>query len=267
MPLPLVVVDAFADGPFRGNPAAVCLLDQWRPEAWLQSVAAEMNLSETAFLLPRGAGEWDLRWFTPTVEVDLCGHATLASAHALHSVWGDRDREGRRDELCFHTRSGELRARVDDGIVVIDLPLTATETIDATAIRDCFDVAPRYVGRAGVDLLVELDDAAAVRGYTPDMAKLQALDCRGLIVTAASDDPRFDFISRFFAPKAGIPEDPVTGSAHCALGPYWSQRLGRRALNAWQASRRGGALALEVGEQRIHLAGRAVTTVEGWLRV
>ncbi len=260
MALPLVIVDAFADAPFRGNPAAVCLLDSWRPDQWLQNVAAEMNLSETAFLLRRGAGEWELRWFTPTVEVDLCGHATLAAAHALNRVWHET-----AGQLLFHSRSGPLVATVGDSVVVIDLPTDPPAAIDADAVATCFDTAPRYVGRTRFDLLVHLDDAAAVRDYRPDFARLAALDCRGVIITAASDDPRFDFISRFFAPNAGIPEDPVTGSAHCCLGPYWAGLLGRTALNGYQASRRGGALALEVGDERIHLAGRAVTVVEGWL--
>ncbi len=261
MALPLVVIDAFAEAPFRGNPAAVCLLDQWRPDAWLQAVAAEMNLSETAFLLQRGAGEWDLRWFTPTVEVDLCGHATLAAAHALSRVWHKAG-----DQLVFHTRSGPLLASVGDSVVVIDLPIDPPTAVDAAVVGDCFGAEPLYVGRARFDLLVHLDSAAAVRDYQPDIGRLSALDGRGVIITAASDDPHFDFVSRFFAPKAGIAEDPVTGSAHCCLGAYWSQRLGRTALNAYQASRRGGALALEVGSERVHLAGRAVTVVEGWLR-
>lgn len=262
MALPLVIVDAFAEAPFRGNPAAVCRLDQWRSDEWLQAVAAEMNLSETAFLLRRGAGEWDLRWFTPTVEVDLCGHATLAAAHALNRVWHET-----AEQLVFHTRSGVLMATVGAAGVVIDLPADPPTPSDGAAVADCFDTELRYVGRTKFDLFVHLENAAAVRDYQPDSARLAALDCRGVIITAVSDDARFDFISRFFAPNAGIAEDPVTGSAHCSLGPYWAQQLGRTALNAYQASRRGGVLALEVGSERVHLAGRAFTTLEGWLRV
>lgn len=261
MALPVVVVDAFAEAPFRGNPAAVCLLDQWRPDEWLQAVAAEMNLSETAFLLRRGIDEWELRWFTPTVEVDLCGHATLAAAHALSRIWGET-----AEQLTFHTRSGALVASVGDSVVVIDLPIDPPTAIDAAEVASCFD-KPLYVGRAKFDLLVHLDSAAVVRSYQPDIARLRELDCRGVIITAASDDERFDFVSRFFAPKAGIDEDPVTGSAHCTLAPYWAQRLNRGALNASQVSRRVGVLALELCGDRVRLAGRAFTTLEGWLRV
>jgi predicted PhzF superfamily epimerase YddE/YHI9 len=225
-------VDAFADQPFTGNPAAVCVLAGAREASWMQQVAQEMNLAETAFLLRRG-GDFDLRWFTPTVEVDLCGHATLASAHVL---W----EEGwlKPEAIAhFHTRSGELSAARLGG----------------------------FVGRTPFDFLVELESEHAVRSLAPDMTLLARLGARGVIVTAAAESGSHDFISRFFAPGAGVPEDPVTGSAHCGLGPFWSARLGKRELTGYQASARGGTVRVRLEGSRAHLGGAAVTVLRGEL--
>ena len=263
----LFVVDAFAEAPFTGNPAAVCLLDGETDAGWQQRVAAEMNLSETAFLVPRGRGEWGLRWFTPSVEVDLCGHATLASAHVL---WQAQSEDAR--VLTFHTRSGALTATREDDAVRLDLPAGPTvaaeddQALYAT-VRDCLSAAPEWLGRAGDTLIAVLDDVQRVTELSPDMARLAALDVHGVAVTAASNAPEYDFVSRFFAPRVGIPEDPVTGSIHCVLGPYWGERLGTDALRAYQASPRGGALGIRLRGDRVHLLGHAVTVLEGVLRV
>ncbi len=255
----LIQVDAFAEAPFRGNPAAVCLLDGPREDAWMQAVALEMNLSETAFLLPEGE-RWRLRWFTPAVEVDLCGHATLASAHAL---W----EEGRAPEgtsLRFLTRSGELRADRRDGLIELDFPATPVEPAEPPpALLAALKASPRFAGRSRFDWLVLLEGEPAVRTLGPDFRALAAVTERGLIATAPSDSPEFDFVSRFFAPAAGIAEDPVTGSAHCALGPFWAERLGKPELRAFQASRRGGSLRVRLSGDRVLLGGRAVTTLRG----
>lgn len=258
----LLQVDAFTDSAFRGNPAAVCFLDGARDDAWMANVAAEMNLSETAFLAQRD-GSWSLRWFTPAVEVDLCGHATLASAHAIWSegVSGD-------GVLRFQTRSGELTARRDGELIELDFPVKREEPIAAPAgLLDALGVADAvYVGRNQFDYVVELSSADEVRSLNPDHAVLRQLPVRGIIVTARGDGD-YDFISRFFAPGSGIDEDPVTGSAHCCLTPYWAQRLGRNELRAWQASPRGGALRVRLDGDRVKLAGRAVTVLRGELLV
>lgn len=253
--LPLFVVDAFTDRPFAGNPAAVCLLDGPRPDDWMQSLAAEMNLSETAFLLPEGDG-WRLRWMTPRVEVDLCGHATLASAHVL---WAQGQRE---PQLRFHTRSGVLTAARDGDAIVLDFPaVRAAPASDDPGLAQALGARLLYLGRNGMDFLAEVADEQTLRSLTPDFARLAALPVRGVIVTAASKD--YDFVSRFFAPRVGVPEDPVTGSAHCALGPFWAARLGKDVLRAYQASARGGEVRVTVRGERVLLGGRAVTVVRG----
>lgn len=262
MALPLLWVDAFADGPFTGNPAAVVLLERPAPDAWMQRVAAELGLSETAFVVPR-EGDFDLRWFTPTTEVDLCGHATLASAHALWHA-GRLPPEAR---ARFHTRSGPLRAVRADDLVWIDLPAlppTSQET-SLPGLTEALGAEPRGVYRSRFDVLVELDDADAVRALRPDPAALARLAARGVIVTAHADEPGTDFVSRFFAPSVGVPEDPVTGSAHCVLAPFWARRLGRPTLTARQVSPRGGTLRLRLEDGRVHLGGRAVTVLEAHL--
>jgi len=263
MTVELWQVDAFADRPFGGNPAAVCPLDGPRDPSWYQAVAAEMNLSETAFLEPMDDG-FGLRWFTPTVEVDLCGHATLASAHVL---W----ESGRLDPgrtAHFHTRSGVLTAERDGELIVLDFPATRPVAAEEPAgLREALGVTPTEVRRSRFDLLVVLDDAARLRALAPDFVALGGLPARGVIVTAPSDTGGVDFLSRFFAPGSGVPEDPVTGSAHCALAPYWGERLGRTRLVGYQASRRGGTVRVELRGDRVRLAGRAVTVLRAELLV
>jgi len=262
MPVPVRVVDAFAEAPFAGNPAAVCRLAAWLPDPTLAAIAREMNLSETAFLVPAGDA-WGLRWFTPAVEVPLCGHATLASAHVL---WQE-ELAVPDQPIRFLTRwSGELRAgREGDGAIVLDLPVDPVAPVPTPpGLEAALGTRPLAVGRAaGANLLVELASAEEVRSVVPDMAWVAGLD-DGLIVTARSDDARFAIVSRYFAPGAGIPEDPVCGSAHCALAPWWAPRLGSR-FRAWQASARGGALTVEIRGERVLVGGRAVTVLRGEL--
>ncbi|HJR17794.1 MAG TPA: PhzF family phenazine biosynthesis protein [Gemmatimonadales bacterium] len=252
-------VDAFTDRPFSGNPAAVCLLSCGREASWMQQVALEMNLAETAFLLPRPSG-FDLRWFTPAVEVDLCGHATLASAHAL---W----EEGHlppSEAGVFHTRSGQLTATREDDVIWLDFPATPVSRAPAPAgLEEALGSRIEQMGCTKFDYFVELDSDKEVRSLKPDLTMLAGLAVRGVIVTARSDDGQHDFVSRFFAPQSGVPEDPVTGSAHCALGPYWEARLGKRKLSGYQASARGGTVLVRVDGERVHLGGQAVTVVRG----
>jgi PhzF family phenazine biosynthesis protein len=259
--VPLLQIDAFTDRAFAGNPAAVCFLSSPRDDGWMQSVAAEMNLAETAFLVPRADGEWDLRWFTPTTEVDLCGHATLASAHAL---W-ETGRLAPAAVARFHTRSGVLTAERRGDAIELDFP---SEPPAAAPIPDGLAAAlgatPAWVGRNRMDVLVELASEREVRALAPDLAALAAHPVRGIIVTAPGSDG-YDFVSRFFAPAAGVPEDPVTGSAHCALAPFWAERLGRNEMTGWQASRRGGLVRVRLANGRVKLGGHAVTVLRGEL--
>ncbi len=266
---PIYHVDAFTERPFAGNPAAVCLLSSERDDRWLVGVAAEMNLSETAFLVPEPDG-WRLRWFTPTLEVDLCGHATLASAHVL---W-ETGRAPADATLRFRTRSGDLFASLEDGAIALDFPAEPAEDIAPpegllSALGLESDSSARNVARSRLDYLVELDGEGAVRALDPDFRALEAATqpARGVIATAASDlgAPQ-DFVSRYFAPAAGIDEDPVTGSAHCTLGPYWATRLGRNPLRGRQVSARGGAVGVRIcGGGRVRLSGTAVTIARGTL--
>jgi predicted PhzF superfamily epimerase YddE/YHI9 len=263
---PLYQVDAFTEEPFAGNPAAVCLLDADADPGWMQRVAAEMNLSETAFLRPGGEpGRYRLRWFTPTVEVELCGHATLASAHVL---WSEGLAPAGRP-LRFDSAGGPLAARPGDGGGIwLDFPATPAAPADPPAgLLDALGGGPaRWVGLGRLDWLVELADEAAVRRLAPDPRRLEGLGSRGVIVTAAADGGGgYDFVSRFFAPGAGIDEDPVTGSAHCALGPFWAGRLGRDELTGFQASARGGLVRVRPAGDRVLLGGRAVTVLRGQL--
>ena len=261
MALGIVQVDAFTSKPFSGNPAAVCVLPGERSAAWMQDVAREMNLSETAFLLPREDG-FGLRWFTPAVEVDLCGHATLAGAHVL---W-ETGRLGPAEEARFHTRSGLLTAVRRGDWIELDFP--ATPDAPATAppgLVEALGVEPRYVGKGRFDFLVELADEQAVRGLRPDFGRLRAVPARGVIVTAPSASAEWDFVSRFFAPACGVDEDPVTGSAHCCLAPFWSHRLGKSRLAARQLSARGGVLRVELAGDRVRIQGQAVTVLRGEL--
>lgn len=269
MPGPRIVqVDAFTDRPFAGNPAAVCVLPAGfgADAAWMQAVAREMNLSETAFAVsdPDEPGTFGLRWFTPAVEVDLCGHATLATAHVL---W----EEGHLDPgraATFRTRSGPLRAeRGGDGGITLDFPSNPVEAeVDAKPIARALGVPVLFAGRSRFDVLAELGDEAAVRGLAADAGAIRAVEARGLIVTARADpgNPEgADFVSRFFAPRVGIDEDPVTGSAHCVLGPFWADRLGRAALVGAQVSARGGIVRVRVAGGRTFLGGRALTAFSG----
>lgn len=254
-------IDAFADRPFRGNPAAVCLLEAPRDDAWQQAIAAELNLAETAFLTP-GEDGFGLRWFTPVAEVDLCGHATLASAHFL---W-ESGALAATTPARFHTRSGILTAVRDGEWIVLDFP--CTPPAPAPAHHDLapgLGIEPRWVGRTTWDVFVEAGSAEEVRALAPDMDLLRRVPARGIIVTAAGDQEGVDFISRFFGPAVGVPEDPVTGSAHCALAPFWEARLGRPRMTGYQASARGGTVRVERRGDRVLLAGRAVTVVMGKL--
>lgn len=261
MPQPIVQVDAFTDRPFAGNPAAVCILAAPGEEPWMRDVAAEMNLSETAFLHRLDDG-WSLRWFTPAVEVDLCGHATLASAHVL---WQDGllppDAQAR-----FHTRSGLLTAVREGGWIRMDFPAKPEQPAPAPeGLEQALGVRPLYTGRSRFDWLVEVESEAVVRALTPDLGLLARVQARGVIVTARAEVGGYDFVSRFFAPRVGVPEDPVTGSAHCALAPFWAARLGRDELTGYQASRRGGTVQVRVAGDRVMLGGQAVTVMRGEL--
>ena len=252
-------VDAFTDRPFSGNPAAVCVLPSARDPGWMQQVALEMNLAETAFLVRRDNG-FDLRWFTPAIEVDLCGHATLASAHVL---W-EEGHLNRSESACFHTRSGVLTATRRDDLIWLDFPATpVTPAATPPGLEQALGARVEQVGRTVFDYFVQLDTDTAVRSLSPDLVSLARLPVRGVIVTAAAEDGRHDFVSRFFAPQSGVPEDPVTGSAHCGLGPYWALRLGKPELAGYQASARGGTVLVRVDGERVHLGGRAVTVLRG----
>lgn len=261
MGLTITQVDAFTDRPFTGNPAAVAVLDEIPTDSWMQDVAREMNLSETAFLLPHDDG-YDLRWFTPTAEVDLCGHATLASAHVL---WERRllpaDAVAR-----FHTRSGVLTARRHEGWIIMDFPARPARACEVPEhLVEAVGVAPRWVGRSEYDLLVVLESEKQVRSLMPDCGHLRRLDVRGVIVTSEAISAGCDFVSRFFAPRLGVDEDPVTGSAHCTLAPYWEEQLGRTDLVGYQVSARGGKVRTRVRGDRVHLAGQAVTVLQAEL--
>jgi predicted PhzF superfamily epimerase YddE/YHI9 len=257
----IVQVDAFTSRPFSGNPAAVAILTEAPPDWLLQDVAREMNLSETAFLLPHEDG-FDLRWFTPTVEVDLCGHATLASAHVL---WEDEHLP--TDSVArFHTRSGLLTARRDGDWIELDFPVEKAEKWEPPIpLGRGLGAEPLWVGKSRLDLLVELADEKTIRTLRPDMNFIAGLDVRGVIVTSRAVSERFDFVSRFFAPGAGVPEDPVTGSAHCTLGPFWADRLQRNELVGYQVSDRGGTVRVRLQDDRTLLGGQAVTVMRGTL--
>jgi PhzF family phenazine biosynthesis protein len=254
-------VDSFTDKPFAGNPAAVCILDTPAVESWMQDVAREMNLAETAFLVQEGDG-FALRWFTPTVEVDLCGHATLASAHVL---WEARhlpmDRQAR-----FRTRSGLLTADKKGPWIEMDFPATPAEPEPSgSAVESALGIKAAFVGRTRFDYLLEVADEGVVRALKPDFAALARLKARGVIVTSRASGASYDFVSRFFGPAVGIDEDPATGSSHCSLGPYWKQRLGRDDLTGYQASARGGFVRTRCVGDRVVLSGQAVTVFRGEL--
>ncbi|MDR3639391.1 MAG: PhzF family phenazine biosynthesis protein [Isosphaeraceae bacterium] len=257
-----VQVDAFTDRPFAGNPAAICVLPAPRDDAWMQNVAREMNLSETAFLVPEG-DSFRLRWFTPAVEVDLCGHATLASAHAL---W-EEGFLGQDAPARFQTRSGLLMAHRDGTWIELDFPaLPVRERIsEVESLAATLGGPVRFAGRSTYDLLVEVGSEESVRALRPDMGRLAALPVRGVIVTSRATSPGFDFVSRFFAPAVGVDEDPVCGSAHCCLAPFWAERLGKSELLGYQASPRGGVVRVRLRGPRVLLGGQAVTVLKGEL--
>jgi len=290
MTIPFVQVDAFTSEAFTGNPAAVCFLPDEREASWMQKVALEMNLAETAFLRPLegegGRREFELRWFTPTVEIDLCGHATLASAHAL---W-ESGRLAAGEIARFHTRSGLLTAAPDTdgaegssvdgksgggtvdgngggGWIQLDFPLTPNEPVPAPeGLVDALGVGtPLYVGRSKFDYVVQVESEAALRGVAPDLRRLSAIEARGVIVTSKAANGDYDFVSRFFAPRAGIDEDPVTGSAHCTLADFWRRQLGKTRFLARQISPRGGVLRVTLKGDRVLLGGQAITVLRGEL--
>ena len=257
---PIYVVDAFTSEAFRGNPAGVCLLEGPVPSEWMLNVAAEMKHAETAFLWPLG-DKWSLKWFTPTVEIALCGHATIAATQALHE-------HGLGAEvLRYETLSGELTARQVAGGIQLDFPALSTSLSELPGgVAEALGVTPIFVGKTRHDYLIEVATVDEVKGIVPDHAVLAKLPVRGVIVTAAGSPP-YDITSRFFAPGVGVPEDPVTGSAHCALTPYWCEKLGKTSLRAYQASERGGELELELKGDRVLLTGQAVTVLKGTLLV
>ncbi len=258
MTVTIYQVDAFTSQPFTGNPAGVCLMPVHGDEVWMQQVAREMNLSETAFLNP-DIGGYHLRWFTPTVEVDLCGHATLASAHILWET-GTLPPD---QEANFHTASGPLTARKDGEWIYMNFPaLPPQDVTPPEGLAEALGIKPAYIGQNRLDLLVVVDMAGDVRGLHPDFAQLRSADTRGVIVTAPSDQPEYDFISRAFFPALGIDEDPVTGSAHCCLGPYWAERLDKTELVGYQASARGGVVKVAVKGDRVLLGGQAVMVMK-----
>lgn len=263
MALTLHQIDAFTDAPFAGNPAAVCLLETSVDAKWMQNVAAEMNLSETAFLLRRDDGDWSLRWFTPAAEVDLCGHATLASAHFL---W-EQHLIAAGATVRFHTRSGILACARDDDWIVMDFPALPTEPAEEpNELADALGAKPEAVYRSTWDIVAMFDDPQTVRDLRPRFRDLLPFADRGVLVTAPGDEG-FDFISRFFAPVHRIDEDPVTGSAHCVLAPFWAARLGKADMMGYQASARGGVVRVSAQSDRVKLGGKAVTITTGSLAV
>lgn len=262
--IPIYQVDAFASRVFAGNPAAVCPLDAWLPDEVMQAIALENNLSETAFLVRRGDGaEYDLRWFTPAHEVDLCGHATLGSAYVVANHL-----DGGAAEVRFHTRSGLLTVTRAGELYTLDFPALPPTRIDdptlVAAVAGALGAAPAELWDQ-MDMMAVFGSEAEIAALAPDMARVAALDTRGVIATAPG--AACDFVSRFFAPRAGIPEDPVTGSAHCVLAPYWAERLGKTELSARQISARGGALEVEFRGERVRISGRVAPYMEGRIRV
>ena len=261
--IPIFCVDAFTSKPFSGNPAAVCLLEGAGDERWMQSVAAEMNLSEAAFLHKLGDAEYTLRWFTPTMEIDLCGHATLASAHALY----ERGDIARDKTITFRGTVHTLKASSTNDGIVLDFPLVKTSPADGSQeLFEGLGVVSTEVFQAGDDLLVEVDDEETVQNLNPDLSSLAKVKTRGVIVTAKGNEDGVDFVSRFFAPGVGIDEDPVTGSAHCALADYWRGKLGKDNFFARQLSKRGGEMRVKIENNRALLSGKAITVWEGFLR-
>jgi len=263
MKIPIYQVDAFTNKPFKGNPAAVCILNNEMPTAWMQSLAAEMNVSETAFLMAERGG-FQLRWFTPMIEVDLCGHATLASAKVLFS----EELASKNQPVVFFTRSGELRASVEGNWINLNFPAFPEEPYKPTgSFMQALGINPVNVVKSGENVLVEVENEEAVRSMKPDFLTLIQTPLHGVAVTARADSHGFDFVSRYFAPWVGINEDPVTGSAHSCLGPYWGKRLGKSEMLAFQASRRGGILKIKLLDHRVQIGGQALEIFKGDLLV
>lgn len=265
MALRITQVDAFTDTPFRGNPAAVCILAEPGDAHWMQQVAREMNLSETAFVYRKEKNSFQLRWFTPAAEVDLCGHATLASAHVL---W-EEEYLDLGQQVRFHTHSGLLTVTRQGAWITMDFPATpATPVVQPPLeLMQALSVEPNWIGKSRYDYLVEVDSEATLRALRPDFATLGCVPVRGVIVTSRSASPVYDVVSRSFAPRVGVNEDPVTGSAHCTLAPFWSERLGKTELIAYQASPRGGVVRMRMSGERVVLSGQAVTVLRGELWV
>lgn len=256
---PYFVVDAFTNRPFAGNPAGVVILEEWKDDKWLQNVAMEVNLSDTAFLVANDHG-FDLRWFTPSSEVDLCGHATLASAVVLADLQKLADKGG----VTFSTRSGDLTIERCGSFFLMDFPALDTAPCEPPpGLLESLNEKPLCIGRSKFDLLIEFKCEKMIRSIKPDLNALAGVNCRGVIVSAKSDDRRFDFVSRFFAPAIGINEDPVTGSAHCVLAPYWRSRLGKSKMAGFQASSRGGVVQVELRGDRVILGGEGVIFARG----
>jgi PhzF family phenazine biosynthesis protein len=262
MSLPLFYVDAFTRTPFAGNTAAVCILDEPREDAWLQQVAGEMNQAATAFLYPLDNG-YRLRWFSAKVELELCGHGTLASAHTL---W-EQGYLASDSPVRFYTKGGLLTAKRDGEWIELNFPAKPEEAVEPISIlSESLGVTPLYVSKSQLDYLVEFESEEVVRSIRPNFAQLATLPARGVIITAvANASSEYDFVSRFFCPSVGINEDPVTGSAHCVLSPFWSKRLYREQLIGYQASTRGGIVRVRFNGDRVHLGGQAVTVLRGEL--
>ena len=257
----ILQIDAFTNVAFKGNPAGVCILAAEPTYQWMQSVAAEMNLAETAFVLPIAEG-YSLRWFTPTVEVDLCGHATIAASHALWSQGILSEDE----KAVFHTLSGVLTARKDDEWIILDFPSRPAKVHPTPKfLMEGLGIPEQEVLRSDYNYLVVLNSEEEVVSLEPDFGTLCKVDGFGVIVTAPSKDSRYDFVSRFFVPKVGVPEDPATGSSHCTLAPFWAQRLGKNPLIGHQISSRGGVIRVNVLGDRVELGGQAITVLEGTL--
>ena len=263
MEIKIFTVDAFTNKAFSGNPAAVCILDHELNDEQMHNIAFEMNLSETAYVLKQ-KDNYSLKWFTPDSEVDLCGHATLASSHIL---WEKNIHEGNKT-IEFQTRSGILKANKADGKIELDFPIDNERKIEIfDDLIKTLGAEPVYLGRTKWSYLAEMDSEETVRSIKPDFALMETLEAWGLMITARSSSKDFDFVSRFFAPRKGVMEDPVTGSAHCALGPYWMKKLQKNNLKAYQASKRGGILGITIDGDRVKLTGSAVTVLEGKLYI
>lgn len=264
MNIPIYTADAFTDKPFSGNPAGICVLTTPLDEKMMQKIAFEMNLAETAFLSKTDNGSYSLRWFTPAVEVDLCGHATLASSHIL---W-ETEKEMKADTLRFNTRSGLLKANYKNGQIELDFPVIESKQIEIqNGLVKALGVKPVSLFKTEWNYLAELDSEETLRNIKPDFEILKSLDVFGTIITARASMAGYDFVSRFFAPAKGIPEDPVTGSAHCALGPYWMKKLDKNSFKAYQASARGGTVGVRIESGRVYLTGKTVTMLRGTINI